>query len=155
MTTEPSPPGSAERLPLRVAIRDGGAGLLGVLLLIGILDEFPRAAVVVLAPDIQATFDISDTALLGMIGLVGVALVLTTLPAAALGDRMRRTRVVGYGTVAVAVFTAFTGLAPNPFLMGVALTGTGMGVGSRLPRTISAPAMPLETCSAVEPWRCE
>ena len=151
MTTEPSPPGSAERLPLRVAIRDGGAGLLGVLLLIGILDEFPRAAVVVLAPDIQATFDISDTALLGMIGLVGVALVLTTLPAAALGDRMRRTRVVGYGTVAVAVFTAFTGLAPNPFLMGVALTGTGMGVGSRLPNASSliADGYPLQARARV------
>jgi len=140
VTTEPPPPpsSSAGRLPLRAALQDGGgAGLLGVLLLIGILDEFPRAAAVVLAPDIQATFDISDTVLLGMIGLVGVALVLTTLPAAALGDRVRRTRVVGYGTVAVAVFTTFTGLAPNPFLMGIALTGTGMGVGSRLPNASS------------------
>jgi ABC-type branched-subunit amino acid transport system ATPase component/predicted MFS family arabinose efflux permease len=128
---------TAAPMPLRAALREGGSGLLGVLLAIAVLDEFPRAAAVVLAPDIQATFGISDAALLGMIGLVGVALVLTTLPAAALGDRMRRTRVVGYATVAVAGFSAFIGLAPNLFLMGVALTGTGVGVGGRLPNASS------------------
>ncbi|MEY2455792.1 MAG: hypothetical protein QOK06_886, partial [Acidimicrobiaceae bacterium] len=36
-------------LPLRAAIRDGGTSLLGVLLLIGIIDEFPRTAATVLA----------------------------------------------------------------------------------------------------------
>jgi ABC-type branched-subunit amino acid transport system ATPase component/predicted MFS family arabinose efflux permease len=126
-----------EALPLRDALREGGGGLLGLLLLINIVDEFPRTAATVLAPDIQATFDISNTVLLGMLGLVGVALVLMTLPAAALGDRIRRTRVVSAGTIGLATFTGLTGLAPNPFLMGCTLTGTGVGVGSRLPNASS------------------
>ena len=78
-------------LPLRGAISEGGAGLLTTLLLLAVIDEFPRTAAIVLAPDIQRAFGLSDTAVLGMIGLVGVALVLTTLPAASLGDRLRRT----------------------------------------------------------------
>jgi ABC-type branched-subunit amino acid transport system ATPase component len=124
-------------MPLRDAIAEGGPGLLTVLLLINVLDEFPRTAATVLAPDIQATFDISNTVLLGMIGLVGVALVLMTLPAAALGDRIRRTRVVSLGTLGLAGFTGLTGATANPFQMGVTLTGTGIGVGSRLPNASS------------------
>lgn len=127
----------ATHLSMRAAIRQGGKGLVGTLLLIGILDEFPRTAATVLAPEIQAAFHISDTALLGMIGLVGVALVLTTLPAAGLGDRVRRTRVVAGGTFAVAACCALVPAVPNAFLMAVALTGTGIGVGCRLPNASS------------------
>ncbi|MDX6235028.1 MAG: hypothetical protein QOH68_4184, partial [Nocardioidaceae bacterium] len=98
-----------------------------------------------LAPDIQRAFGISDAAVLGMIGLVGVALVLTTLPAAALGDRMRRTRVIGVGTLVLAGCCALIGIVPNAFLLAAALTGTGIGVGSRLPNASSllADAYPL------------
>ncbi|MEY2465143.1 MAG: hypothetical protein QOH64_3281, partial [Acidimicrobiaceae bacterium] len=132
-------------LPLRAAIRDGGTSLLGVLLLIGIIDEFPRTAATVLAPDIQAAFGLSNTAVLGLIGLVGVALVLTTLPAAALGDRVRRTRVISAGTLLVAACCGLVGVIGNAFFMGVALTGTGFGIGSRLPNASSliADAYPL------------
>jgi MFS family permease len=128
---------SSEHLPIRDALRAGGKGLVGTLLLIGILDEFPRTAATVLAPDIQSAFGISDTALLGLIGLVGVALVLTTLPAAGLGDRVRRTRVVAGGTIAVAASCVMAAFVPNAFLLAVALTGTGIGVGCRLPNASS------------------
>lgn len=137
VVAETLPGVGGDALPLRAAVREGGSGLLGLLLLINVLDEFPRTAATVLAPDIQATFGISNTVLLGMLGLVGVALVLTTLPAAALGDRLRRTRVVSFGTFGLAAFTGLTGLVGNAFLMGVTLTGTGMGVGSRLPNASS------------------
>ena len=124
-------------LPLRGAISEGGAGLLTTLLLLAVIDEFPRTAAIVLAPDIQRAFGLSDTAVLGMIGLVGVALVLTTLPAASLGDRLRRTRVVSAGTFVLAACCALVGIVGNAFLMGVALTGTGVGVGSRMPNASS------------------
>lgn len=129
--------GAGGTLPLRGAISEGGAGLLTTLLLLAIIDEFPRTAAIVLAPDIQRAFGLSDTAVLGMIGLVGVALVLTTLPAASLGDRLRRTRVVSAGTFVLAACCALIGLVGNAFLMGVVLAGTGVGVGSRLPNASS------------------
>ena len=133
-------------MSLRAAIREGGPGLVGTLLIIGVFDEFPRTAATVLAPDIQAEFGISDTTLLGIIGLVGVALVLTTLPAASLGDRIRRTWVVGWATVMVAAACVFAGLVPNAFLLAVALTLSGIGVGARMPNASSllADGYPLE-----------
>lgn len=137
VAAESLPGVGGDKMPFRQAIAEGGPGLVTILLLINVLDEFPRTAATVLAPDIQATFGISNTVLLGMIGLVGVALVLMTLPAAALGDRIRRTRVVSIGTLGLAGFTGLTGAAANPFQMGLTLTGTGIGVGSRLPNASS------------------
>ena len=149
--TEPSvasvaPPTDTARMPLKTALAEGGTGLVGVLLLINLVDEFPRTAATVLAPDIQAEFGISDTALLSILGLVGVALVLMTLPAAALGDRMRRTRVVAGGTLVVAGACVFAAVVPNAFLLAVALTLTGVGVGSRMPNASSllADGYPLQ-----------
>ncbi len=137
VVTDALPGVGGDALPLRDALREGGVGLVGLLLAINIVDEFPRTAAAVLGPDIQATFGISNTVLLGMIGLLGVALVLTTLPAASLGDRMRPTRVVSLGTLALAGFVFLSGLASNAFLMALTLTGTGIGVGSRLPNASS------------------
>ena len=56
-------------MTLREAFSAGGSGMLGVMFGLAIIDEFPRVAGLVLAPDIQETFGISDTAVLGMIGL--------------------------------------------------------------------------------------
>ena len=95
------------------ALGEGGVGLVGVLLLISIVDEFPRTAATVLAPNIQQSLGISDTVLLGMLGLVGVALVLSTLPAAALGDRIKRTHVVAAGTLVLAACCVFVGASPQ------------------------------------------
>ncbi len=129
--------GGAEHLSLHAALGEGGMGLVGVLLLISIVDEFPRTAATVLAPNIQQSLGISDTVLLGMLGLVGVALVLSTLPAATLGDRIKRTHVVAAGTLVLTVCCVFVGASPNAFLMALALTGTGIGVGSRMPNASS------------------
>jgi ABC-type branched-subunit amino acid transport system ATPase component/MFS family permease len=122
---------------LREALRVGGTGLLATLFLLAVIDEVPRVALAVLAPDIQNAFGISDTVVLGLIGLTGVALVLSTLPAAALGDRLRRTWVIGFGTVVLALSCVAVGFSPNAFLLGIALVGAGFGVGSRMPNASS------------------
>ncbi len=126
-----------EPMALREALREGGPRLLIVLFLITVFDEFPRVAALVLGPDIQETFDISDTTLLGLLGLTGVALVLSTLPAASLGDRFKRTLIVSLGTALVAVAVVLTGIAANPFQFAVFMTLAGIGVGCRLPNTSS------------------
>ena len=136
-----------EPMTLREALGEGGTGLVSVLFLLAVVDEFPRVAALVLAPDIQKTFGISDTTLLGIIGLVGVALVLSTLPAAALGDRFRRTLIVSIGTFIVATGVLLAGLSPNPFLLAVCMTLGGIGVGCRLPNSSSllADGYPLQS----------
>lgn len=132
-------------VPLRAAVRSGGVGLLLVLALLNVVDEFPRVALAVLGPDIQTTLGISDTVLAGLVSLGGVTLVLSTLPAAALGDRLRRTRVIAAGAATWAGFTALIGAAPNPFVMGIAVAGNGLGQSTRLPNSQSllADAYPI------------
>ena len=72
-----------------------------VLVLITVVEEFDRPATTVLAPDIQDTFDISDTTLIGMASFGGVALVLGAVPLAWLADRMSR-RVIVVASLVVA-----------------------------------------------------
>lgn len=133
-------------MSLRGALTEGGSGLVGVLFALAVVDEFPRVATLVLAPDIQKTFNISDTTLLGILGLVGVALVLSTLPAASMGDRFRRTLIVSIGTFIVAIGVILAGISPNPFLLAVCMTLGGVGVGLRLPNSSSllADGYPLQ-----------
>lgn len=138
-------------MSLRDALGQGGASMVTVLLLINVVDEFPRTAAAVLAPDIQEAFGISDTTLLGIIGLFGVALVLMTLPAATLGDRIPRTTVVGASTIIVAVGCVLISLVPNAFLLGLTFIVTGVGIGARLPNASSllADNYPLEARARV------
>jgi ABC-type branched-subunit amino acid transport system ATPase component/predicted MFS family arabinose efflux permease len=122
-----------EPVSLREALRVGGVSLLAVLTLVNIFDQLPRVALAVLGPDIQATLGISDTVLAGLASLGGVTLVLSTLPAAALGDRIRRTRVIAAGAGFWASCTALIGAAPNAFLLGVGIAGQGTGQATHLP----------------------
>ncbi|MCU0274672.1 MAG: ATP-binding protein [Acidimicrobiales bacterium] len=140
-----------EQMPLKQAFRIGGFGLVGSLFLLNVVDEFPRVAALVLAPDIQQTFGISDTTLLGLIGLTGVLVVLSTLPAASLGDRIRRLTIVAVGALILTATTVLTGLAANPFQLGLFMALGGIGVGFRMPNASSllADGYPIEARARV------
>jgi ABC-type branched-subunit amino acid transport system ATPase component/predicted MFS family arabinose efflux permease len=122
---------------LRQALRAGGPGLLTVLFLLNVVDEWPRVAMLVLLPDIQKTFDVSNTTVLGVSGLFGLVLVLGALPFGALGDRWKRVRILTLGAFIWATFTVLMGLAPSMFLMALFVIGNGFGQASRLPNANS------------------
>jgi ABC-type branched-subunit amino acid transport system ATPase component/sugar phosphate permease len=107
--------------------------MIVLLTLLLVFESADQVAVQVLGPDIQKTLDISDTVLTGIASLGGVVLVLATLPLAWLGDRFKRTRVVGSATMVWASFAALTGLAPNPFTMALTRSGTGLGASATIP----------------------
>ena len=142
---------SGESMSLREAISTGGAGLLTTLFLLNVVDEWPRVAMLVLLPDIQATFDVSDTTVLGVSGLFGLVLVLAALPFGALGDRMKRVRLLTLGAALWAGFTALMGAAQNMFLMACFVIGNGFGQASRLPNSQSllADGYPLQARNTV------
>jgi ABC-type branched-subunit amino acid transport system ATPase component len=99
----------ANAMTMRQGLRVGGTAMIAMLMLLTIVEEFDRVAMLVLGPDIQSSLHISDTVLLGLISFGGVVLVLATLPFAWLADRRSRTKVLAGATAVWAVFAALTG----------------------------------------------
>jgi len=136
---------SGDAMGFREALREGGPLMITLLTLLLVFESADQVAVQVLGPDIQKTLDISDTVLTGIASLGGVVLVLATLPLAWLGDRFKRTRVVGFAGIGWAGFAALTGLAPNAFTMALTRSGTGLGASATIPisPTIIADQYPI------------
>ena len=126
-----------EQMRLREGLRQGGIAMIVLLLLLIVVEEFQRVALLVLGPDIQESLRISDTTLLGLISFGGVILVLATLPFAWLADRYSRTKVLGAATAVWGAFGVAMGFVVNPFQMGIATAGTGIGAAANIPITPS------------------
>lgn len=124
-------------MKLSEGLRQGGVLMIVLLLLLIVVEEFQRVALLVLGPDIQDSLDISDTTLLGLISFGGVILVLATLPFAWLADRYSRTKVLGLATGAWGLFGVAMGFVVNPFQLGIATAGTGIGAAANVPITPS------------------
>ena len=122
---------------LRDGLREGGISMIVLLLLLIVVEEFQRVALLVLGPDIQDSLRISDTTLLGLISFGGVILVLASLPFAWLADRYARTKVLGIATGVWGLFGAMIGFVVNPFQLGIAAAGTGVGAAANIPITPS------------------
>ena len=126
-----------EGMKLRDGLRQGGLSMIVLLILLIVVEEFQRVALLVLGPDIQDSLHISDTTLLGLISFGGVILVLATLPFAWLADRYPRTKVLGIATGVWGAFGVAMGFVVNPFQMGIATAGTGIGAAANVPITPS------------------
>ncbi|WP_436794595.1 ATP-binding protein [Actinospongicola halichondriae] len=114
-----------EPQPLRETIRQGGWATVAVVVFATIIEQFGRQGLGVLAPNLQETFGVSDTQLIGIASFGGVALVLGAVPVAWLADRMSRRKIVSVSAIAGAVALAATGLAANPFQLFCAFTLIG------------------------------
>jgi ABC-type branched-subunit amino acid transport system ATPase component/predicted MFS family arabinose efflux permease len=123
----------AEQMSFREAVKSGGIGMLAIIPLLGLVEEFDRVAIAVLAPDIQKTLNVSDTVLIGIASFGGIALVLGSIPLAWLADRVKRVRIVGFASIFWGLAVILQGLAVNPFQMFCARAVTGLGQSNHLP----------------------
>lgn len=139
-----------EPMSLRQAFAVGGKGMAVLLLLLNLVDELPRT-VRVLAPDIQRSLEISDTVLFGVLGFGGVALVLGTVPMAALADRVRRVALIPVMSGFWALTTFLSGLVVNPFQLFWTTAGTGLGQAYRIPvsNALITDTYPIEARSRI------
>ena len=119
-------------MALREGLRAGGTSMLVVMFVLTMIDEFPRA-IRVLAPEIQNSLNISDTALFGILGFGGVTLVLGAVPMAALADRAKRVAIIPVASAFWGVTTFLSGLTVNPFQLFLTNAGTGFGQAYRIP----------------------
>ncbi len=136
-------------MPVREALRSGGASMLGVLFLIQVFDEFDRAAFSVLAPRIQETFKVSDTVIAAIGGASGALFVLGAVPIGVLADRMSRTKLAAIATAVWGLFVLLTGFVRTAFTLFLARAATGIGQANTLPvnSSLVADQYPLEARS--------
>ncbi|MEO0494013.1 MAG: ATP-binding protein, partial [Actinomycetota bacterium] len=139
-----------EPMTLKEAFAAGGSATAVLLLLLNLVDELPRT-IRVLAPDIQRSLGISDTVLFGVLGFGGVALVLGTVPMAALADRMRRVALIPIMSGFWAVTTFLSGFVVNPFQLFWTTAGTGLGQAYRIPvsNSLITDAYPIQARARV------
>ncbi|NNE75246.1 MAG: MFS transporter, partial [Acidimicrobiales bacterium] len=121
-----------EEMTLKEAIRVGGFSMVFFMFLLNVIDDIPRATRVV-APDIQETFGISDTALTGVLSFGGVALVLGAVPMASLADRIKRVVIIPWASFFWAVAMFISGLVTHPFQLFWSNAAAGAGQAYRIP----------------------
>ena len=120
-----------EAMSTREVLRSGGVKTITILFLLNLVDEFDRAAMAVLAPNIQETLNISDT-VLGVLATLGGALVVVAfIPVGFLADRVRRTRVISGVSAILGVFMFATGLVREAWHLAFTRVGTGFGKGGQ------------------------
>lgn len=110
---------------LRVAVAAAGAAPLVVLSLINGLDYAVSAALAVLAPDIQRSLRLSDTALLTVVALSALFFVVAAVPVGFLADRLPRPRVIGALTLLASLGTLATGAVRGGVQLALARVATG------------------------------
>jgi ABC-type branched-subunit amino acid transport system ATPase component/sugar phosphate permease len=117
----------AEQLSLTQTLRIGGWAMMIVIVCITVVEEFNRQTITVLGPDIQRTFSITDTKLVGIASFGGVALVLGAVPLAWLADRMPRRILVVCSLCLAALGLLLAAAAVNTFQLFFAFTAIGFG----------------------------
>jgi ABC-type branched-subunit amino acid transport system ATPase component/predicted MFS family arabinose efflux permease len=107
----------------------GGAPAYPMLVLFGLnaVDELDREAYNVLLPNIRDHFGLSIAGILTLTSIVGFFVLFLEIPLAHLADRRRRTRIAAGGAATWGLFSAFTALAANIWMFGVARGGANLG----------------------------
>jgi MFS family permease len=100
---------------------------LVVLFLLFFFDEFDTGAFNTLAPNIKASFDLTDQEF-GAIVVLNLGIVLLfAIPVGHLGDRLKRVALVAVGAFVAATFSFLTGVVTSAALLLVVRIGNGMG----------------------------
>jgi ABC-type branched-subunit amino acid transport system ATPase component/predicted MFS family arabinose efflux permease len=123
---------NAEPMTLRQGLKVGGWLMFIILTAIVSLDELEGAAIYVLAPEIRATFGISE----GTIVFIGTAsaafFVLGAVPMGWLADRVKRVPIVGVTALFFGGFVMLSGFAVNAFMLFWTRFGTGITKASTI-----------------------
>ena len=144
-------PGVGDKpMSAKEAMQIGGKSMLVFMFLLNVIDDLPRAIRVV-APDIQNTFGLSDTALTGVLSFGGVALVLGAVPMAGLADRIKRVTIIPFASFFWAITMFLTGIVTNSFQLFMTNAFTGAGQAYRIPvsNSLLTDAYPVQARSQV------
>ena len=122
-----------EDMAIGEVLRAGGTSLIAVLAGLVLVDSLSNSAFAVLGPNIQKSLHMSDL-VLGVVGALGGLLSFTAaIPLGYLGDRLRRTAVVGVSSVGWAAFVMVTGAVHAVWQLVIAWGAAGLGKANEQP----------------------
>ena len=131
-------------MAFREVMRAGGWSMALVLFGLNLVDEFDRVALQILAPDIQATFGMSDGTLAFVNGIGGLFLFAGAIPLGLLSDRSSRTRLVAISSMVWSAFALIGGLTTTVLQFALARCFNGLGKGNEpAQRSLLADTYPL------------
>jgi ABC-type branched-subunit amino acid transport system ATPase component/predicted MFS family arabinose efflux permease len=121
-------PGFGEaHMPLKEAFHKGGYRTLALICAAVACSDIDSAALHVLAPNIQESFQIGDTLLAAISALTSILLVGSSLPVGYYGDRVKRVRIVSIVMGVFSVFVTLMGFVQAAWQLGVVRFGAGVG----------------------------
>ena len=135
-----------EAMALGEVLRAGGRATVVVLTALVLVDTLDSSAFAVLGPDIQQSLHMSDL-VLGVVGAIGgLLLFAAAVPLGYLGDRTRRTAIVGVCSAVWAAFAVVTGMIGSVWQLVGARTMIGIGKANEQPvhNSLLADAYPIE-----------
>src|SRR4051812_11630902 len=138
-------------MPLKDVFRTAGAATVMVLGGLVFVDAVDLATFQVLGPDIQKSLHMSDAAL-GIVGAIaGLLLFAAAVPLGWLGDRYRRTSLVGICSAVWAAFALLTGAVQTVWQLVITRTVAGIGKANEQPvhNSLLADAYPIEGRSRI------
>jgi ABC-type branched-subunit amino acid transport system ATPase component/predicted MFS family arabinose efflux permease len=98
-----------------------------ILTVLNAVDEFDRAAFIVLAPEIRSSFHLSNSAFGAVVGLTTVVILLGGLPVGFYGDRLPRTKMVIVAGLLWSAMSVTTGIAPVLLVLVLSRFFSGTG----------------------------
>ncbi|MDR7279593.1 MFS transporter [Catenuloplanes atrovinosus] len=128
---------TAPTMTFRKVLSTGGPATLAVLVGLQLLDTVDNAMFIVFAPDIRDTLGLTSEATVVVGQLAAVMVALGALPLGLLGDRRRRTVIVGVCTFVWAVAAALLGLAQSLWQLAAIRIGAGAGKANEGPIQVS------------------
>jgi MFS family permease len=106
-----------------------GQPLFPLVVLFGLnaVHDLDKSAFNVLAPEIQRSFGLGVSGILGLVAVIDLVAILAGLPLACWADRRSRVKLAAGGATLWGAFSVGTGLAPTLGLLAGARAGAGMG----------------------------
>ncbi len=107
----------------------GGQWAFPLVVLFGLnaVDELDRTAFGILLPEIQESFGLDLSAVLGLVALSSVGALLLQVPIAQFADRHKRVPLAIGGALVWACFSGMTGLATTLVVLTIARSGSSIG----------------------------
>jgi ABC-type branched-subunit amino acid transport system ATPase component/sugar phosphate permease len=140
-----------EEMSLKEVFRTAGAATVALLGGLVFIDAIDTAGFSVLGPDIQKSLHMSDSTL-GIVGAIGgLLLFAAAVPLGYLGDRFRRTFIVGVCSTLWATFALLTGAVQAVWQLFITRTVAGIGKANEQPvhNSLLADAYPIEGRSRI------
>ncbi len=124
---------NSEPITLKQGLKVGGAYMFVVLTILNSLDELEGAAINVLAPEIRATFGVSNGTIIFISTASAAFFVLGAVPMGWLTDRVKRVPLVGVSSIFFGFFVFLSGLAVSAFMLFWTRFFTGIAKANTIP----------------------